>query len=80
MDVSEQLIAETKKWLERIEHERPKIVLVDKTKKDFLENIDAYIKDAKHFMDKGDFIRAFEAIIWAYSWLEIGERIGIIKK
>jgi hypothetical protein len=80
MDVSEQLQSETKKWLERIKQERPKAELADKSKSDFLENIDAYISDAEHFLSRKDFVRAFEAVIWSWSWLEIGERIGILRK
>lgn len=80
MDVSEQLQDETKKWLAKAKAERPGLELADSSKKDFLKNIDAYIADAEHFMFHKDFVRAFEAVVWAWSWLEIGERIGILKK
>ena len=80
MEVSEQLQSETKKWLAKIKAERPNVQLVGKSKADFLQNIDAYVADAEHFMAKKDFVRAFEAVVWAWSWLEIGERIGILKK
>jgi len=79
MDVSEQLQSETRKWFERIKVERPKVELIDKNKADFLQNIDAYVADAEHFISKKDFVRAFEAVVWAWSWLEIGKRIGILK-
>ncbi|MEM7815263.1 MAG: DUF357 domain-containing protein [Candidatus Aenigmatarchaeota archaeon] len=80
MDVSEQLQSETKKWLAKIKEERPRAELVDVRKKDFLKNIDAYIADTEHFMFHKDWVRAFEAVVWAWSWLEIGERIGILRK
>ena len=80
MNTEEQLQSETKKWLAKVKAERPRIELVDKSKTDFLQNIDAYVADAEHFMSKKDFVRAFEAVVWAFSWLEIGEGIGILKK
>lgn len=79
MDVSEQLQLETKKWLAKIKAERPNLELVDKSKADFLQNIDAYVADAEHFLFHKDFVRAFEAVVWAWSWLEIGKIIDILK-
>jgi hypothetical protein len=79
MNTEEQLQTETKKWLAKIKAERPNVQLVDKSKTDFLQNIDAYVSDAGHFMSKKDFVRAFEAVVWAWAWLEIGQRIGILK-
>ena len=80
MNTEEQLQSETKKWLAKIKAERSHIELVDKSKADFLKNIDAYVADTEHFMSKKDFVRAFEAVVWAWANLEIGERIGILKK
>ena len=39
---------------------------------EFLENVSAYIRDSQYFLEKGDLIRAFEAVIWAWAWMEIG--------
>ena len=33
--------------------------------KEWLVNMKAYISDSKHFMDKGDLVRSFEAMLWA---------------
>jgi hypothetical protein len=47
----------------------------------FLENISAYISDSHYFLDKGDLIRAFESVVWAWAWMEIGlEMEKLIKK
>jgi len=43
-----------------------------------LENIRAYIKDAEYFLKQEMLIEAFEAVIWAWAWLEIGERYGML--
>ena len=75
--LEDELKSETLKWLERIEKEVAKIV--ESNKNGFLENIDAYIKDTYYFLNKNDLIRAFECVIWAWAWLEIGLKIGLLK-
>ncbi len=73
-----KLKKEVEKWLEKIEKEIKGVRVLDKTRSGFLKNINAYIKDCKYFLEKGDLIRAFEAIIWAWSWLEIGKELKIL--
>jgi hypothetical protein len=77
MAVEDGLRKETEKWLGRIEEERKKIT-AEKSRENFIRNIDAYISDSRHFLANGDLIRAFEAVIWAYAWLEIGKELGVI--
>jgi hypothetical protein len=76
----EKLRMETEKWLAKIKIERPNVALIDMTKTDFLQNVDAYISDSEHFLKKSDFVRSFEAVIWAWANLEIGERLGLLNK
>ena len=72
MSVEEELRKETIKWLERIEK-------IDfDGDKDFVENIRAYISDSKYFLKRNDLIRAFECVVWAWAWLEIGKRFGFV--
>jgi len=72
MSVEEELRRETIKWLERIEK-------IDfDGDKDFVENIRAYISDSKYFLKRNDLIRAFECVVWAWAWLEIGKRFGFV--
>ncbi|MDI9610506.1 MAG: DUF357 domain-containing protein [Archaeoglobaceae archaeon] len=40
--------------------------------KRFLDNIKAYASDAEFFLLRADLVRAFECVIWAWAWLEIG--------
>ncbi|WP_456468604.1 DUF357 domain-containing protein [Archaeoglobus sp.] len=75
MNVEEELRSETVKWLEKIES---RIESVGGDRK-FLENIRAYISDSKYFMEKGDLVRAFECIVWAWAWLEIGLEVGKLR-
>ena len=77
--IEDQLRLETDKWLERAKDERKEIRLADETRKDFLRNIDAYISDCEHFLKENKLILAFEAIIWAWSWISIGKELDIFK-
>ncbi len=84
MGLESELERETNKWTIKIEKAMKSVKLRNKYQKDpskqrLLENIHAYIKDSKHFAEKGDPIRAFEAIIWAWAWLEILKDLGILE-
>ncbi|WP_456330641.1 DUF357 domain-containing protein [Archaeoglobus sp.] len=72
MKLEEELREETLKWLRRIE-ERMNGIGGDRG---FMENIRAYISDSHYFLEKGDLIRAFECVVWAWAWLEIGLEVG----
>ncbi|RLI80637.1 DUF357 domain-containing protein [Archaeoglobales archaeon] len=75
-----ELKNETLRWLKRIEEESRKIRAnkANKDGKEFFENIKAYIDDTRYFLEKNDLIRAFECVVWAWAWLEIGLRIGLL--
>lgn len=74
-DVEADLEVETIKWLELAEERFGGL----SPKGDrFGENVAAYISDSRHFMEEGDLIRAFEAVIWAWAWMEIGQEIGVL--
>ena len=78
--IEKQLREETEKWLKKIKIERKKIKLSDKSKENVLKNMDAYVSDSEHFLKKGDLIRAFEAVTWAWSILELGLELEIFEK
>lgn len=46
----------------------------------FLENVRAYQKDARHFESIHDLVRSFECLLWAWAWLEIGERVSLVRR
>ncbi len=48
-----------------------------KERRDCLDMIERYIKDAKHFYYKGDVVNAFAALNYAHGWLDAGARIGL---
>lgn len=78
MDLGRELRKETEKWLEKIRKEMGKIELLDKNKEGMIENVRAYVKDCEYFLNKKDLIRAFESVVWAWSWMEILKELKII--
>ena len=79
MSLESDLRKEIDKWTGRIEKEMKNIKARDKDSEHFLTNIRAYIQDSKHFLEKNDLIRSFEAIVWAWSWLEILKELNILE-
>ncbi|NOQ56028.1 MAG: DUF357 domain-containing protein [Nanohaloarchaea archaeon] len=80
MSVDEQLETETLRWTEKCKVAVLEVKPVGKKGEEFLVNIKAYISDTQHFILEGDLVRAFEAIVWAWAWLEIGTDIGVLVK
>lgn len=72
MKVEEALRQEIEKWVRKIGEDLENIETYGTKGKEFLTNIKAYVSDSAHFLEKGDPVRSFEAIIWAWAWLEIG--------
>ncbi len=79
MTTEEELIKETEKWLHRLEAELDGAKVLEKKGNEFLENVRAYTLDSKHFLSKKDFVRAFEAVIWAWAFLSIAKELELIK-
>lgn len=78
MSLEEDLGAETEKWLLRAEEAMKRVSAREEAGERYLANIAAYLSDSRHFLGKGDLIRAFEAVIWAWAWIEIGEDVGFL--
>jgi uncharacterized protein len=74
-DVESELIKETQKWMLRAKELKSRVA--PGGDEGFLDNISAYISDSSYFLEKGDPIRAFEAVIWAWAWMEIGLGQGL---
>lgn len=69
----------TETALKSVEIALPNHSEMEKTAKDFLQMATNYISDAKHFQQKGDFVRAFGALYYAHAWLDAGARMGIFE-
>ena len=68
----ENLKEETEKWLEKLNKE---LEGLDRDV-DQMENVLAYRDDTRHFLEEEDFIRAWEAVIYAWGILETLHRLG----
>ena len=78
MNTEEQLKEEIKKWMEKLGKAVDQVKVMSPKGVDFLTNIKAYQSDSLHFYNKGDLIRSFEALIWAWAYVEIGKEIGML--
>jgi|GEM_PF-392683 len=79
-----ELRRQTLRWLSKLEKEIKTVKSTDRLPKQqyksLVTNMRAYVKDARHFMKKGDWVRAFEAVIYAWGIFETCQRVGIIKQ
>lgn len=73
--IEQQLREETEKWLVKAKDRRKRI----RSSSPHMKNIDAYLSDSEYFLSKQDMLRAFEAVIWAWAWIEILEELGQLK-
>ncbi len=67
-NLKEDLLNETAKWQEKAESLFGKLSGDERMR----ENISSYLSDSHYFLKQNDLIRAFEAVIWAWAWMEIG--------
>jgi len=67
-DLKDVLSQEIEKWTQKLEE---KIEAVKSLPS--MENILAYFKDSKYFRDRGDLVKSFECLIWAWALLKQAE-------
>ena len=79
MDTEKILKEETEKWLARIEEKAIQAKLADPKGKWAVENMKAYISDCKHFHKKNDFVKSFEAVVYAYGIYETALHSGLVE-
>lgn len=79
MEVENQLRAETEKWLARIKEKRMNVMAKDEQAKDHLKNMESYISDSEYFLKKGDLVHAFEAVVWAWSIIDMLEKLEMVE-
>jgi uncharacterized protein len=75
MDIKEEIV----QMLERIGPLIEKIEVKDERGQEMLTNMKAYISDSRHFMGKENYLKSFEAIVWAWAILEICEDLGVFR-
>lgn len=74
-ETQQKLEKETRKWLKRLEE---RVEKRDESVEQ-MENVTAYRDDTYHFLEEEDYIRAWEAVIYAWGILETLERLGKFK-
>lgn len=81
MDTTDKkLEKETEKWLGRLEPATKNLVLSGNPAEKHFSNMNAYISDSRHFLEKRDFVRAFECAVWAWSIYELCTELGIFAR
>lgn len=75
----EGLKEETLKWLERLKNETKGVKAKSDNAAAQIRNMNAYISDCTHFQEKGDWIRAFEAVVYAWGIFETLKRLGMLE-
>ena len=78
-NAEEELQKETRKWLGKAKKEFQAAAIKDGSKADLFRNARNYIRDCEYFIDKDDWVRAFEAVIYAYGILDTLKRIGAVE-
>ena len=78
LSLEEDLRAETEKWLLKAEKAMETVSARGEEGERFRDNIAAYLSDCRYFLDQDDLIRAFEAVIWAWAWIEIGQDVKML--
>ncbi|MBA7502002.1 hypothetical protein ES706_00578 [subsurface metagenome] len=79
MSLEDDLTEEIKKWATKLDD----ALRTAKTQNDhgdkMLSNIRAYRKDSEHFLERGDLIKSFECLIWAWAILELCKGLGLFR-
>lgn len=70
---------ETIKMIEKIEPLIDKIETNGKKGEEMMENMKAYVSDSKHFLKNKNYLKSFEAIVWAWAILEICEELDVFR-
>ncbi|MAH03882.1 hypothetical protein CMI39_03810 [Candidatus Pacearchaeota archaeon] len=56
-----------------------KSIKKEKYAKEIIGMVSNYLKDAKYFQEKGDFVNSFAALNYAHGWLDSGVRLDVFK-
>ena len=76
MSIETDLLAEIKKWSKRLDDSLLNVHPVGERGIKMFQNIRAYREDSKHFLERGDLVKSFECLIWAWALLETGKELS----
>jgi len=78
MSTEDALRAEIKKWTRKLDDSLVQTTANSQKGVEYLTNIKAYQSDSLHFMQKSDHVRAFEALLWAWAYLQIAKDLELV--
>lgn len=73
MTVENDLVEEIEKWTAKLDAALSATSAADGRGRKMLSNIKAYRRDSKHFFERGELIKSFECLIWAWALFEMGK-------
>lgn len=79
MGIEADLAAEIEKWSKRLDDSLLSVQPSGERGTKMLQNIKAYRNDSKHFLKRGDLIKSFECLIWAWATLELGKELELFR-
>jgi hypothetical protein len=51
----------------------------EKEAKEIIEMVECYVKDAKFFEEKSDYVNCLASLSYAYGWIDCGARLKVFK-
>jgi len=76
-DRFEKYLNVTKMALDEAKKSPENVDLTDSSRGQFIDTVQRYVEDAKHFAENGDIVTAFAALNYAHGWLDAGVKLGI---
>lgn len=70
-------VEDIEKWKSKIAGIVDGIEPIDGKSTEILNNMKAYVVDSDFFLEKGDLVRSFEALIWAFAIYETCKELGL---
>ena len=70
-------IEDIEKWRSKITDVLDVIQPIDDKSEEMFNNMKAYVSDSTFFLAKGDLVRSFEALIWAFAIYETCKELGL---
>ena len=71
---------EIEKWLSKLRMELKEVKARNKKGEELLMNIQAYVHDTMYFLKEGNYVKAWEAVSFAWGLFEASVDIGVLVK
>jgi len=67
------------KWLTKIKKELKDVKAKNEKGREYLKNINAYVNDCEHFLEKEDLFLSWEACLWSWAYLTISKDLKLLE-